>query len=209
MNYYWEYNMLRLVHWIFWGVIFIVAILALPVIWKLALLLAKSVYLWFGIIGFTMIYYIYLRNKLGFFQTLDHELSHTIVSLCFGNRMIELHVHDRMGGHIIYEGRGHVLISLAPYFLRIPMLVIVPLSLLVQDSIGIHIIHFLAGILFAYSYISILEEAHPYQTDLTQNGLLFSYSAIIALNILYFGLMISIFLEKVTVIHFITAVFRV
>lgn len=185
-----------------WLVIYIYAIIIAPIVLEMALSLAKSVYILLGIITFIFLYYFSLKEKLVFFQNLDHELSHILLNLCFFNKIIELHVHNRMGGHVIYNGRGHVLISLAPYFLRIPMLIIVFLSLLIQHTLAVNILYYLAGIIFTYSYFSIWQEARPYQSDLTQNGLFFSYITIIALNIISFGILISIFLKDTTLIKF-------
>lgn len=189
--------MIHLIKYIFLLIIFLVAIGLFPITTNLFLTIVKNSYIWFGAIVFFIAYRLWLKNRIGFLQTLDHELSHMVVSLLFGNTMIEMYVHDRMGGHIKYYGRGSVLISLAPYIIRVPMLLMIFLSLFISANKSIfRVFYILLGVVLCYSIISILEEAKPYQTDLTQHGLLFSYCAIIALNIIWFCITMSVILPR-------------
>lgn len=188
---------MRLVRILFWFLAFLVAIGLVPMATKLFFSIINIGYIWLGIIVFFVLYKLFLKKRIGFIQTLDHEMSHMLVSLLFGNTMIEMYVHDRMGGHVKYFGRGGVLISLAPYFIRMPMLLMILLSLFVSTNRSIiKTFYILLGVSLCYSVISILEEAKPYQTDLTQHGLLFSYLAIIALNIIWFCVVFSIVLPR-------------
>lgn len=171
----------------------------LPMAKKLSMALFSIEYVWVGIISFFAIYRLWLKNRLGFLQTLDHEMSHAVIGLLFGHTMIEMYIHDRMGGHVKYygNGRGKLLIDFAPYIIRMPMIFMVFLSFFVSTNTNItRIFYMLLGIAICYSVISILEEAKPFQTDLNQHGLLFSYSALIALNIIWFCIMTSIILPR-------------
>lgn len=201
---------MRIFQKLFWIFVFLTAMLAVPIVWKLFLKIADLMYMWVGIIAFVLTYFFWLKTRLRFLQSLDHELAHAITSLMFGNKLIELYVHDRMGGHVQYysRGRGQILISLVPYVVRLPILFVLLLSALVQERTGVKLVHCLFGVTLAYSYISILEEAKPYQTDLTKHGLLFSYCAVVALNIIWFGIVASIILPKITLWHFIQAIYH-
>lgn len=192
--------------YLFWLFVFALACLAAPVTLKVLLKLADLLYLWLGVVCFLLLYFMGLKKRLGFLQTLDHELSHMLVSLLFGNTMVEMYVHDRMGGHVKYRGRGHVLISLAPYVLRLPVLAAMLMAVLAQAIAAVKISHFFSGMALCYAAISIYEEAKPHQSDLTQNGLCFSYAAIVALNIIWLGFIGSAMLPKVTALHYIKAV---
>lgn len=186
-----------LIRILFWFLIFLVAIGLVPMATKLFFSIISVGYIWLGIIIFFVSYKLFLKNRIGFIQTLDHEMSHMLVSLLFGNTMIEMYIHDRMGGHVKYFGRGSTLISFAPYFVRMPMLLMILLSIFVNTNHSIiKIFYILLGVSLCYTVISILEEAKPYQTDLIQHGLLFSYLAIIALNIIWFCIVFSIVLPR-------------
>lgn len=188
---------MRLIRILFWFLVFLVAIGLVPMAIKLFFSIINIGHIWLGVIVFLILYKLFLKKRIGFIQTLDHEMSHMLVSLIFGNTMIEMYVHDRMGGHVKYFGRGSALISFAPYFIRMPMLLMILLSFFVNSNRSvIKTFYILLGVSLCYSFISILEEAKPYQTDLTQHGLLFSYLAIVALNIIWFCIIFSIVLPK-------------
>lgn len=188
---------MRIIHLVFLGVVFVLVLGVLPMAKSMLFTIIKNGYFWLGAIAFFAIYRLWLKKHIGFLQTLDHELSHMIVSLLFGNKMLEMYVHDRMGGHVKYHGRGRVLISLAPYFLRMPMLLMILLSLFVSANRSIiRTFYVLLGISLCYAYVSIIEEAKPYQTDLQQNGLIFSYIMVLGLNIIWFAIMMSIVLPR-------------
>lgn len=188
---------MRLVRILFWFLVFLIAIGLIPMTIKLFFVIINIGYIWLGIIVFFILYKLFLKKRIGFIQTLDHEMSHMLVSLLFGNTMIEMYVHDRMGGHVRYFGRGSALISFAPYFIRMPMLLMILLSFFISTNRSIvKTFYILLGASLCYSVISILEEAKPYQTDLTQHGLLFSYLAIIALNIIWFCVVFGVVLPR-------------
>lgn len=190
---------MKLFRVVFWLAIFVVAIALLPMMTKLWFALMQLAYVWLGLVGFFVLYRTLLKNRLGFLQTLDHEMSHTMISLLFGHSMVEMYVHDRMGGHVVYSGhgRGVMLINLAPYVLRIPMVLLGFLSFFVNyDSNAVKVFYVLLGAVLCYCMISIVEEAKPYQTDLLQQGLFLSYCAILALNIIWFCVIISIVLPS-------------
>lgn len=156
-----------------------------------------------GGISFIVIYYTYLKHRIQVFQTLDHELSHALISLLFGHKVTELRASDHAGGHTLHRGNNHnFLISLAPYVWRIPMLLLIfVLWLLDQDHLErYYLVAF--GAVFAYRSICIFEEARPYQNDLQKVGYIKAYLWIICLNILWIGVLATVVNNRYDMAHY-------
>lgn len=145
--------------------------------------------LW-GIVGFTLAYFLFLKKRIAVFQTLDHELSHALVSVLSGHKVLELTATARQGGLTRHQGNNHhFLIALAPYIWRIPSLLVTFIIWLMNENHPDWYFLTTFGVVFAYRAISIISEAKPYQTDLQKVGLFKSYIWIVSLNIIWIGVL--------------------
>ena len=133
----------------------------------------------------------WLRGHDRFWRTFEHELTHVIFALLFLQRVKHFRASAEKGGSIHHHGRRHnFLISLSPYFF--PTVTVIPLVLLFLVTAGVRpYIEFLVGATLMYHLITTVEEARPYQTDLTQHGLAFSYTFIVLMNLVCVGLVLA------------------
>ena len=107
-----------------------------------------------------------------------------VAALCCFARIDEFHVSREKGGYVSYSGVGaNAFITLAPYWL--PTLCLVPIALryIVQDDF---VSWFLAATAFAWALHADLtfRQTRSYQNDITEQGVLYSFVSIAALNAL-------------------------
>lgn len=193
--------------------IVLLAGLALPQTASLwLLLLSKPKFVW-GVIAAVLLYWSWrgLRQRLVFLSTLDHELSHVLMTLMCGQRPTSLQVHAFGGGSMGYQGAhrfGELLISLSPYVLRTPAVVLTLISPIIPNGAGYQWFLFWYGLACTYSVWAIVQEARPHQTDLQYAGVVLSYVWIVALQVLGWGIALSIVLHSQTVFGFLRAMWR-
>jgi hypothetical protein len=88
---------------------------------------------WLGLAGYLLLWWLILRRRLWgqFLPTLLHELTHGLFALLTLHRIISLRATWSRGGEIQYTGPGNWLITIAPYFFPLAMLLAVPILHLV------------------------------------------------------------------------------
>ena len=136
-----------------------------------------------GITIYFFIYIILIRGKITIWDTLEHELTHALFAILTFNKIDSIAV-NKSGGEVRYSGQGrNFLITLSPYFFPTFLILILPLKLLIAIEYKF-IMDIIIGFLFLYYVLSTVKEAHFKQPDLHIFGLFYSYSFIIAANIL-------------------------
>ena len=169
--------------------------------------LFSNKFVWFGVIGYILLYYKVLHRKNSFLETLDHEISHTILAYLTGSTVTELKVTKDKGGHILHIGGSKTIITLAPYFLRIPtFFMAVAMSFAYVPLKYQWIFYILSGIIIAYHVICVFHEARPYQTDLQKTRVVRAYIMIVSLNILMFGIIGSMIAPRLDVIDYLKSI---
>ena len=113
-----------------------------------------------------------------------HELNHMVAALCCLARIDEFHVSREKGGYVSYSDvHANAFITLAPYWL--PVLCIVPLGLryVVHDS---YVVWFIGLTAFAWAlhFDVFLRQTRCYQSDIKEQGAVFSIISIGCLNLL-------------------------
>ena len=176
------------------------------------LLLAKPKFIW-GVVAAVLLFWSWrgLRQRLEFLSTLDHELSHVLMTLLCGQRPTALQVHAFGGGSMCYQGThrfGELLISLSPYVLRIPAVLLTLISPIIPNGAGYQWFLFWYGLACTYSVWAIVQDARPHQTDLHYAGVVLSYVWIVALHVLGWGIALSIVLHSQTVFGFVRTLWR-
>ena len=130
---------------------------------------------------------LFLSNRTGFWETLEHELEHAVLACLLLRRPLRLTVDPdpKVDSKMVPAGRPNVLITLAPYYfplLTIPLLIARLLAGALCPSI-LDALDFLIGFAFASHYVSLVREFRPYQTDLKTAGYLFSTIFTIVINV--------------------------
>ena len=146
-----------------------------------------------GTILFIILQFIF-SNKLQYFSTFEHELTHNIWALFFFKKPRGFHVNT--DGYGLFEWSGStgliskVFILLSPYFFPTITMFLIILSLIIKDEF-ISIYFLVIGLSFGYHIVSSIKEIHLGQTDITENGYFTSFNIIILMNLIMNGLVIS------------------
>jgi hypothetical protein len=130
------------------------------------------------------------HRRVGFWATLEHELTHALFAWATFHRVVGFRATMRSGGHVRYLGRGNWLIAIAPYFF--PTLSLLAIAVLTWAP-GHHLVigGAVLGVTVAYHATSTWSETHRHQTDLREVGWLFCIPFLIAANAFVFGLLIN------------------
>ena len=132
---------------------------------------------------FSVIWY-FLKERLLFFLTLEHELTHTIAGLiCF--KAPRHLIVGRTEGEVGLTG-SNWFIALAPYFSPTIAYAVMALAFIVSASYQWLIAMFM-GAALAYHFFSTLKELHFKQPDLQVPGMIFSMIMLPVANIIFTG----------------------
>ena len=148
------------------------------------------------VIGLALSYLLVYRrkNKLTFYMTFEHELTHNIWAVLTFNKPTGFHVNEDGSGLFQFEiGSNHsrIFITLAPYFF--PTSCMIWLIFYEFFKIEYHLIYFLLmGLFFGYQFFRIQADFGPHQTDIQKFGMTLSLLFIIPLYIIFFGLIIAL-----------------
>lgn len=139
----------------------------------------------------------YLRNPWEFICTLEHELTHAIAGLPFLIIPSAMRVTATRGGHVkqiwigpawlipLY-GPGHVLSTLAPYFLPTISYLLIALSLFIVQSKTPWFFMTL-GFMTAFHLATTWTETRYRQPDIQQAGIIFSTVFLPVANFIVLG----------------------
>lgn len=114
------------------------------------------------------------RNEL-WLQTFSHELSHTVVSLMFFQKIHSFRA-DEDNGIMWHSGRrwGGIFISLAPYCLPIYTFAFLLLRIIGANKM-LYIFDLLIGFTLAFHLVCFWKQARPYQIDIQRQGYVRAY----------------------------------
>jgi hypothetical protein len=141
-----------------------------------------------GAAAFAVLWYPF-RRRLQFFFTLEHEATHLVTGLLFLKFPRRLHVHESEGGFIETYG-GNFLISLTPYFVPTPALILLLVGMTVDRRFTMPFM-VLYGASLAYHVISTIWETSLRQPDIRKWGAPFSLLVIVAGNTLLVGMCLA------------------
>jgi hypothetical protein len=129
-------------------------------------------------------------RRLGFWATLEHELTHAVFAWATFHPVVGFRATMRSGGHIRYLGRGNWLIAIAPYFFpTASLLAILILSWVPGRHLAVGGV--ILGITVAYHILSTWSETHRHQTDLREVGWLFCVPFLLSANAFVLGLLLN------------------
>lgn len=128
----------------------------------------------YGVVTFLLLK---IRHKgaqtLSVLMVLEHEIAHAVVGVMTGNHIHAINAHASEGGRVTLEGQPNWLLTLAPYFVPLPLLVAWPLIALTIPSARDPIL-FVTGILLAFHMHSTARETQLQQPDLVKVGRFFA-----------------------------------
>lgn len=116
-------------------------------------------------IVYLVVFLIFLRrrNNFLFFSTLDHELVHILCGVVTGARIHNLSVTSIGSGAVTLD-RSSYLVSLAPYLISLP-LVVLSLLFLIPEAGEHEWLKILSGVFLGYHLLKTITTAHPRQAD--------------------------------------------
>ena len=166
----------------------------LPSIFKNIIEVFDSNFYYF-LAGFTLsaLVVIKFQDKITFYSTFEHELTHNIWALLFLKKPSGFHVNsDGSGLFEYYPGSkfSRIFILLAPYFFPTACFLWLPFLIICKEEYY-NFYFAMMGIFLGYHFIDTFLEAKPYQTDISTNGLVYSYSVLILLYIVFNGIIFS------------------
>ncbi len=146
------------------------------------------------------------KGYIGRVYVLLHELNHAMWSAVTGNQVKMFYV-SRAGGHVETENYS-VIAAFAPYFFSIPMalLAAVHLILWIAGSIPVWVRYTeycIAGFIIGWHIVTTVKVVVQEQSELKQEGLFFSFSAIYAFFFFWNGLFLSVLSPNFYVADFI------
>lgn len=144
--------------------------------------------------GSALVFFLILRGG-SYFALFEHELTHNLFGLLTFQKPVGFHVERGRGGYFQYQGKGNVLMTLAPYFfLTLSFIALLFYGVLKAEY---HQYFFMAlGLFTGYHTSSTLKETRLSQPDIRQYGALFSFIVIIFGNVLCYGLILAFTLEQ-------------
>jgi len=129
---------------------------------------------WLGMAGYLVVWGGLLRRRTwgSFLPTLLHELTHGLFAVLTFHRILSMRATWSSGGEIEYTGPGNWLITIAPYFFPLAILLAVPLLDLLQPEETVRLV--LLGVVFGFEGAAMWRQVHRQQPDLQKVGLVFT-----------------------------------
>ncbi|MDG1796930.1 MAG: M50 family metallopeptidase [Flavobacteriales bacterium] len=149
----------------------------------------------FFLIGtsFSLIILLFFKTRFNFFSTFEHELTHNIWAMVFFRKPRGFHVNNDGSGLFEYEAGSrfsNVFILLSPYYFPTACFMWLPFYIVWKEQY--YWFYFLMmGIFFGYHVMSTIQETGSYQSDITSNGVFYSYLIFIPLYVIFNGIILA------------------
>ncbi len=150
-----------------------------------------------GCLAYCVVHILFEKKPI-FTYVIAHELTHALFAVIFGGSVKSLHASER-GGRVAVT-KSNFLITLAPYFF--PLYTFLTL-LLYEAALATHaglaamnILVALSGAAFTFHLVLTFIFLQTDQSDIREQGALFSYPLIYLFNIAFAVLIIDIYLAK-------------
>ncbi|MBN2893121.1 MAG: M50 family metallopeptidase [Bacteroidales bacterium] len=155
---------------------------------KFSLLPYGQFYFWtFGILSFVLNFV--FRKQTSFWSIFKHELTHNIFAILTFNKPTGFTVKKGEGGLFEYSGRSNFMITLSPYFYpTISSFILLIFLFDLNYKIPFYII---LGLASGFDLASSIKDIHPFQSDLTKYGYVFSILFVVFGIILFWGALFS------------------
>ena len=148
---------------------------------------------WF-LYGFGLYFLLYvvtpLNSQIRFLEVLEHELSHTTMSLAFLQVPTKLKATSTEGGKV-ESARGDFLTALAPYYLPLTTLPLLLIKPFVFDTLN-DVLNFLIGLTLAFHYGAFSWEFRHKQDDRKDMGVIFSFIIVFIFNVVWLVIILGV-----------------
>lgn len=151
-------------------------------------------YFFYGLLIYTVLYFLLFRHGSRFWLTLEHELTHIFFGFLSFRRTDFLFVTHDFGGAVGFPEGANMIMRLAPYFFpTFPMFILFLKSFINVNYYNPYL--FILGIFFGYHIFSTIREFHPRQPDLQADGLFFSSVFIFLMNCIFISCILLVLLD--------------
>lgn len=148
----------------------------------------------YGFVFYLILYFLFLRSRLRFFEIFEHELGHMLMAALFRIRVADFHV-TLSGGGVEYVRPSNAVVRLAPYYLSVftlPWLIFKPFA-----TTSVHqSIDFFIGLTLAFHCAALAKEFRHWQPDIRKTGLFLAIVIVLFLNTLFAVFACSFALNK-------------
>ncbi len=145
----------------------------------------------------------FFMPKTMWLYVLGHEFTHAIAAMLAGGKISSFQVTDK-GGHVVTD-KVNWWITLAPYFVPIYALIWSALWLSIDFWHPLKpyqpIFYFGLGVLWCFHLTFTTSMMHLRQTDLTSQGVIFSWVIIALINLLMFLIVFALLAHDMTLFH--------
>jgi hypothetical protein len=150
--------------------------------------------------GLTWLVVFLFMPKTMWLYVLGHEFTHAVAAMLAGGKISSFQVTDK-GGHVVTD-RVNWWITLSPYFVPIYALIWSALWLIVDFWHPLKayqpIFYFGLGLLWCFHLTFTTSMMHSRQTDLTSQGVVFSWTIIAVINLLIFLVVFTLLAHSMT-----------
>lgn len=133
------------------------------------------------------------EKKFEFYSTFEHELTHNLWAMIFLKKPTGFRVNEDGTGLFQWTGASKfssIFIYLAPYFFPTACFLWLPFYVMCKEEY--YWFYFLMmGIFFGYHLMSTYQEIGTHQSDITANGIIYSYILITCLFVVFHGIILT------------------
>jgi hypothetical protein len=149
-------------------------------------------FVFLGATAYGALWWLSIRKwSLSWLSTFEHEMTHCLFAWLTGNRVGEIKVTLRGGGHITVIGSPNWLIDVAPYFFPTATIVLLLISTIIP-YLDLMVWQLAIGVSLCYHFTSTIPKTHEGQTDLQKAGFVFCWMFLPTANIVGLGLTLAI-----------------
>lgn len=187
----------RVIGWLKWPVAFI-SLIFLPGMFYALSFVARDIAhrpgalipLLVGVGAFLTLWLLVLLPKTSrhHIVTLEHELTHILLSLLTLHRVAGVRASLLGGGHARYEGRGTWLIAIAPFVVPVFSIIVVLIAYWVHQP---RVISGVLGFTLTWNVIGNWAPTHRHHGDHREAGRIFSFLFVTCVSLLLLGLVLA------------------
>lgn len=158
------------------------------VLQNFSLVSAHELYFWL-LFASSFIFNLLFVSGDSYISIFKHELTHNLFAILTFNKPTGFTVKRDEGGFFEYTGKGNFLITLSPYFFPTVSSFFILIYLLNPSTERMYFA--LLGFVAGFDLSSIIRDFHPSQTDLKENGYIFSLIFSMLGLAFFWGILIS------------------
>jgi hypothetical protein len=143
----------------------------------------------FGLLVYVLVDVFLLHGTTFFLEVFEHEVGHSLAGLLFWRHTKKMVVEQKEGLTLIPT--KNPLIILAPYYLSLFTIPLLPLKLFLPPSVH-EVVNFLIGFTLGFHYVSLAREFRPDQPDIERAGFPFSLCVTFILNLIFLVVVICV-----------------